>query len=326
MSINKKIIMVSNFYRKRDIFSNISKLVIILFIFLCGQSIIAQEISVTFTVKDKVSKKPIEGALAYYMDSVSATNDEGKVTMSLVIGNQVRITHIGYKTAIYKFDKELSEIYMIPESISMKEIVLENKADYTNSKTILPKKSFGNLLPHSYGTGAPLGVNEIKAVFIPNTLHQKAIIQEILLEPTDYLILSDKKEKIEGGKYAPFKINLYTVDTLYNIPDKPIFATDFTAQLNRGENYVKIILKEKQAVFPEKGIFIIISSFDKEFYRKMDNNFLGAPAFKVIDTRKKSKFKQYNKNLYWGDEALWELDSWYSKYNCVYNVGLKVKY
>ena len=127
---------------------------------------------------------------------------------------------------------------------------------------------------------------------------------------------SNKSETKNGSKYAPFKVNLYKVNSEIGIPSEKIFENDFEVRLKQGEKFVVVELHEKLE-FPKEGIFVVISSFEKEYYQNL--GFEKAPSFRDVGTSKKSKFKQFEKTKFWKrDDRAWD-------YNSVLYFGLEVE-
>src|SRR5690606_14108450 len=206
---------------------------------------------------------------------------------------EIEVSHLGYITKRLKVLELKDEIFLDGDFFEITEITIENKKHKT--KKIFPKKGISQLNPANYGVGAPLDYNEMKGIYIPNKEKKESIITKIYLEPKDFSVISldnrTNSEKQKGQKYAPFKVNLYSVDTLIGIPKDKFFEQDFEVQLEKNEKYVIITIPlEEQILFPKEGVFVVVSSFEKAYYESL--GFKKSPAFNDIGTGNKSDFKQ----------------------------------
>jgi hypothetical protein len=73
---------------------------------------------------------------------------------------------------------------------------------------------------------------------------------------------------------------------------------------------------------PERVVFVVISSFDKEYYE--DLGLRSAPAFDEVVTNSKSLYKQY-RTVSRYDELFWKRDDRAWEYNYVLDIALEVK-
>lgn len=248
------------------------------------------------------------------------SDDNGKIFIPKEI-TEIEVSHLGYITRRLKVSEVKDEIFIERDSYELEEITIENKKHKT--KKIFPKKGISQFIPANYGTGAPLDYNEMKGVYIPNKEKKESIITKIYLEPKDFSVISldnrTNSEKQKGQKYAPFKVNLYSVDTLIGIPKDKFFEQDFEVQLEKNEKYVIITIPlEEQILFPKEGVFVVVSSFEKAYYESL--GFKKSPAFNDIGTGNKSDFKQFEKVNFWKrDDRAWE-------YNSVYYFGVEIEF
>ena len=302
--------------------------ILILFILLITNVSTAQ--SKKYLLLDAESKIPIEQANIDFLNG-SGTHTDAKGRFSLdKNASSIRITYIGYQSLDLKTNILRDTIFLTQSTEVLTEVsVPGEKRKY---QRILPKRAINNYFMENFGTGAPISTILMKAIFIPNeSKNTSKLISKIILYPTDYNTASlgrkAKFKKQKDQKFAPFKINLYTVDTLIGIPVRQLFVKDITVQLQEGET--KLIYEltlEQQLNFPAEGIFISISTFDKEYYEAI--GFKTGPAFKTIGISEQSAFKVYEKSFAFYDEgnpnAKWFRDkSMWDRKNTYY-VGLEI--
>lgn len=280
---------------------------------------------------DKETKLAIENANIDFSNGKGTHTDNKGVFLVQKNIEFIKISYIGYESLEYKLTTKTDTIFLTPSTEALNEVnVVKEKRNY---KQIFPKKGFNDFLPENFGSdGTTIESVLIKAVYIPNESKDTTkTISKIIIHPTDYTSVTlgekNKHEKQKGQKYAPFKINLYTVDTIIGIPIKRIFEQDITVQLKEGEKHLNYELTLDQLInFPIEGIFIAISSFPKEYYEAI--GFKTGPGFKTIGISEKSKFKVYQKSLafYEDDDpaAKWFRDQYMWDRNNTYHVGLEV--
>ena len=243
----------------------------------------------------------------------------------------IKISIIGYESLELNIKTKSDTIFLTRSTETLNEVsVIKEKRNY---QQIFPQKGFNNLLMENWGSdGSTIVSVVIKAIYIPNKSKDTTkIISKIILHPTDYTSVSlgekKKHEKQKDQKYAPFKINLYTVDTIIGIPAKRIFEKDITVQLKEGEKHLSYELTvDQQLNFPIEGVFIAISSFKKDYYETI--GFKTSPGFRTIGISENSKFKVYKKSLVFFDDedpnAKWFRDQYMWDRNNTYYVGLEV--
>lgn len=283
----------------------------------------------SFLVLDNDSKSVIENVNIDFLNGKGThTNAQGVFNLDKKIP-YIKISCIGYIALELNVAAIKDTVFLHRSNEELKEISVNGKE--RKKISIFPSKNINNFLPKNYGTGAPISSILIKAVYIPNENKTTTrIISKIIFYPTDYQTVSlvDKKKlkKQKDQKYAPFKINLYTVDTLIGIPIKRIFAKDIVVQLKDDERFLSYELSlDQQINFPTEGVFIAFSSFEKNYYEAL--GFKSGPAFKVIGITDESKFKTFQKSfafcetddacLRFRDQYLWDRKN-------TYYVGLEV--
>lgn len=280
---------------------------------------------------DKDTKLAIENANIDFNNGKGTHTDNQGAFIIPENTKFIKISFIGYESLELSIKTKLDTIFLTRFTENLNEVsVLKEKRDY---QQIFPQKGFNNLLMENWGSdGNTIESVVIKAIYIPNESKDTTkIISKIILHPTDYTSVSlgekKKHEKQKDQKYAPFKINLYTVDTIIGIPIKRIFEKDITVQLKEGEKQLSYeLIIDQQLNFPIEGVFIAISSFKKDYYEAI--GFKTSPGFRTIGISENSKFKVYEKSLaFYDDEdpnAKWFRDQYMWDRNNTYYVGLEV--
>ncbi len=250
------------------------------------------------------------------------TNSKGNTSLPVSV-KEIEIVHLGFKTVRLKTIDIADVIVLEPESLNINDVVINGHK--RKSKRIFPKRSLNSLMPHNVGTGNTINPDESIGIYIPKEDTVASVIAKIILYPTDYNTLNlatGATETQKNAKYSPFKINLYTVHPEIGIPLKPIFEQDITAQLLPGEKELTITIPLDNPIdFPKEGIFIVVSSFDKEYYEQVGSVVKTSPSFYRIGTGSKSKFKMFIKKP---RQDFWERNEWYWKNNSVYYAGIEV--
>ncbi|MES2578568.1 MAG: hypothetical protein V4589_13220 [Bacteroidota bacterium] len=279
----------------------------------------------TIITYDITENKAIENVNFIFNGGTNySSNKNGRVILKSIPSENVMITHIAYDTISTKISSLRDTLFLNKRITKLNEIVIHKK----RIKIIYPKKSVGNLNPRNYGTSAPLDEKNIYAVHIPNNLNINFFINSITLEPTDFSIayLNEKdkikSERYKNQKYAPFKLNLYTVDSIYDIPDRRIFEKDFILKLEEGKKYVTLKL-DNQIEINNTGFFIALSPFSKEEYESLA--FERSPAFKHIQANKDIEYRVLTKNEK-VDSSIWKQTQRSKDYNQVLYFELEIEY
>jgi hypothetical protein len=294
-----------------------------LFIFFLSLKVNGQ--NKIFYVKDKGSKKIVSNVNIDLLNGNFTSSDN---TGKIIIKNSIKkilLSHVGFENLLLETKDIRDTVFMLNKTINLNEVLISSKKQ--KKKLIFPKRGIGNISTKNIGTNTPLHVNEMRAVFIPNeNKTQEKWISKIIIKPTNYNIMyPDSVSKLvvqKEAKYAPFKVNLYTSDTIIGIPKNPIFEKEFEVKLEKGSEYVNINLENEKIIFPDDGIFIVISSFSKDYYKS--NGYNNAPSFYSIITGKKSKFKQYIKFLWREEDSFWEKDNWFWDNYSIFYFGLEI--
>jgi hypothetical protein len=275
------------------------------------------------------NKQAIEGVNALFSEGLYAQSDkEGKMIFANQPKENVVFTHLGYDTLKVAFSKLKDTLILKEKSNILNEVVISKKTKRTK---LFPKKYNLNLVANmaTLGTGSPLHYKEQIGVFVPNEDENRVkYIQKVFLRAEEYESVTNPNTPNKNlihwkkEKYAPFKVNLYTADSLIGIPSKKLFEEDFVVQLKLGEKYAVLELtKEQQLQMPNGGVFVVISSYDKEYYERL--GLRSSPYFEEVVTNSKSLYKQYRTVSRYG-ELIWVRDDRAWKYNCLLDVGFEV--
>lgn len=275
------------------------------------------------------NKQAIEGVNAVFSEGLYAQSDkEGKMIFASQPKGNVVFTHLGYDTLKVAFSKLKDTLILKEKSNILNEVVISKK---TKRIKLFSKKYNLNLLANmaTLGTGSPLHYKEQIGVFVPNDDENRMkYIQKVFLRPEEYRygtnMAKPNKDLIycKKEKYAPFKVNLFTVDSLIGIPSTKLFEEDFVVQLKAGEEYAVLELtKEQQLQLPKGGVFVVISSFDKEYYERL--GLRSSPYFEEVVTNSKSLYKQY-RTVFRHGELIWARDGRAWEYNCLLDIGFEV--
>ena len=296
----------------------------LLIIFTCCISNIYSQ-NKTIITYDITENKTIENVNFIFTDGTNySSNKNGRVILKSTPSENIMITHIAYDTINTKISSLRDTLYLNKRITKLNEIVIHKK----KTKIIYPKKSAGNLNTRNYGTSAPLDEKTIYATYVPNNLNVNFFINNIKLQPTDFSITYFKNrsviktERYKNQKYAPFKLNFYTIDSIKGIPDQPFFEKDFILKLEEGEKYVTLKL-DHQIEINKTGFFIVLTSFSNDEYKKM--TFERSPAFKHIQANKDIEYKDLTKNerIFY---SKWEQTKRSKYYNEVLYFEIEIEY
>ena len=106
------------------------------------------------------------------------------------------------------------------------EIIASSKSK-NKTESLFPKISSRNILPENLGKSSSIGSNIEIALYFPNEKKQSNIIQRLKIYTNDYKVLENlqtkKVNKRRNAKFSPIQVNFYTVDSIYEVPEKRIF-------------------------------------------------------------------------------------------------------
>lgn len=253
------------------------------------------------------------------------TLQNGKVHFSNDLGlfcfkkkyDSILISHINYKNKYFFINtlNNSNKLYLEEKKGELEEVIIVNKK--RKLKRILPNKSF---LSYFAFKGHNAGFNTIYATYLPNSKKHEAIIKNILIEPSEGYWGDPKKQ------YMPFKVNLYSVDSLTKLPKtKILLDTILVSKKKGGKRYVIVNIKKYRIEFPLEGIFVSVQTLPEYEYKLRNSISHEAPAFKILNKEKNSKNITYYRRLNeygeikkdWIDETLPGL-------YFIYNFGIEI--
>ncbi|RSK41413.1 peptidase associated/transthyretin-like domain-containing protein [Mangrovimonas spongiae] len=200
--------------------------------------------------------------------------------------NILKIEHLTYETfKVVKSELKKQEvIFMKEKNNSLEEVVISVKKK-PKKHILLPEKSYKELFMKGLDVRFPYSLKN--AVYVPNELKgENYKIRNIVFQ-------SRKGFDNPKGKYIPFKLNLMTVDTVTFLPKKNIFEKDLPVGKKENQKILKIDVSEYNLDFPEEGIFIVVSLYDKDYY--LSKGFTDRPGFGQTQISNNSNFFE----LFW---------------------------
>jgi hypothetical protein len=158
--------------------------------------------------------------------------------------------------------------------------------------------------------------------YLPNDKNIKgAIIKNIIVQPYH----DDWGDP--NRMFMPFKVNLYSVDTLTNLPKKKLLPNGIIVRKVQGKGkYVLVNISDFLIDFPTEGIFVCVETLsinEYQKYKKISNEY---PAFMYIMRDKNNKSITYirlysedkSKIIYdWGEPDTYEF---------IYLFGIELEY
>ena len=221
----------------RELLHKVLALIFLLFV-LTGQ---AQSIK---TVKNSLTNKPIPYVNIWVENEmIGTTSDEnGEYLFVKNIEDKVIVlSAIGYKTRKVEYKDTLNTIFLTPDVIKLKEIVVSGDRKNVEKKIGDFKKSTGRFYfgcsGHPYMVGKYFPYNE-SYVKIP------------YLGQIDVLTMSKIRD-------AEFNIRLYTM-TESGIPDKLIFNENILSTAKKGTNLTTVDISDKLIEVPSTGVLVAI--------------------------------------------------------------------
>lgn len=251
----------------------------------------AQDVRVYRLLSEKDSVAIKDAYIRVDGKAVAISDAFGEFKIMTEAFKKLSITHLNYieKNISYQDLKEVKDIVLQGKNETLEEITLTHKK--RKIKRVLPHQSTWSRLAVMKGHKA--NFDAMYATYLPNkSPNMDAIIKTILIE-THIGIWGDPNKQ-----YMPFLVNLYSVDTLTQLPkDKLLFDTYLVAKKDENQKYVEVDIKEHRIEFPKEGIFVTVETLSEEEYMNFLSISHEAPAFKVIYKHKNSSSITYNRWL-----------------------------
>lgn len=269
---------------------------------------------ITFTVLAEANSTPINGVFVIQNDTILGSTDEkGNFTIySDPALEHIYLKHISFEEK--KVHKNLLEggvIYLQEKSNVLSEILIETSK--VKLEDIFQKKALLNF-SRIVRSGKPSFSSHI-ALFIPKEKTGNFIIKSLYVKPT--LGYWDKKTQI---RYLPFRVNLYSVDSVSFLPGNKIIEDGILTQKSAGDELVTVDVSQYDIKFPNDGIFVVVELLERK------DSYNDRPAFEAVLPSKNSAFKSYIKVDPGGegDFAEWKQVSYYD-ITYSYDFGIQIQ-
>ena len=236
-------------------------------------------------VLDSETKEPVPYChiiINHELGTITNVKGEFNFTINLINKNDILvISNISYCTDtlfLSSLIENQKTILLTPKFISLPEVMVLNS---NNKEKKQRKKRYGIYhKKHLYSINSSKG-NEL-ALFIPNKKSINGIISKL------YYYITDK-----GNPKNPFRIHLYTKDSILQSPKDEILTKNIFANAKKGNSWVTIDLTSLNISFPKDGFFISMELLpngkDNElivsngYYHEKDNVQLGLSFEKKYD-------------------------------------------
>jgi hypothetical protein len=223
--------------KMREFKNKVLGLVFIIFT-LTGQ---AQSIK---TVKDSLTNKPVPYVNIWVENEMIGTTsgENGEFHFSKSPSDKIIIlSSIGYKTKKVQYKDNLTTIYLTPDVIQLKEIVITG--DRKSSTTIIGdfKKS---IVRHYFACS---GYPYMTGKYFP---YSESYAKTPYLGKIEVLTASDIKD-------AKFNIRLYTMNES-GVPDILIFNENILCTAKKGTNLTAVDISDKLIEIPRTGVLVAI--------------------------------------------------------------------
>ena len=266
----------------------------------------------------------IDNSPKYISDSI------GFVTINNIdFDKEITIRHLNFETKRFTKWNLRDTLFLNERKYTLNEGELNAKRKKSKTLQLFPTKNISNSLPKNFGKSSSINQNVEIAVFFPNQdSTQTKFIKKILVPTNDYKVIeslqSGKRSKRKNAKFSPFKINLYTVDSVIGIPKQKIFEEYFVIKSVVNENYAILELDENDEFeFPQNGFFVVIKNLTIEERKELGYDF--APGIDQIGVSKNNKFSPYFRYLHQGEYAKWNKSEYLINRTNIYNIGIEFK-
>jgi hypothetical protein len=267
--------------------------------------------TITFAQKrilviDKENRNPIVNVAILINDTVKyASNDEGFFLIkNKDLKKEISLKHVSYETINLNELVNVDTIFFEKKINKLNEIILVNKKN--KELIILPPNSI--ISEFGFYKGHNTNLDTQYVTYIPNEIVSEYKIKSIIIE------LKKGHWKSENLNFMPFKLNLYSVDSILKIPlEKLIDESIYTKKENK--NKIIIDVSDYNIDFKKGGIFVSVEILDIEEYVKDGFFYNSGPSFKYLKKLKQNDFFTLEKN---NDKNEWK------KLSFVYNFGIKI--
>ncbi|WP_445716292.1 hypothetical protein [Flavobacterium sp.] len=300
---------------------------IILFSLLFVSNVFSQKkITVASTLK-----LPITDALLIVNNSPKYITDSlGNVTIQKVdLNSSILIRHVKYKLKTFDNITNQDTLFLEEKLEELKDIeIIASSKSKKKKESLFPKISLRNILPENFGKGGSIGSNIEIALYFPNEKKQGNFIRRLKIYTNDYKVLENlqtkKVNKRRNAKFSPIQVNFYTVDSIYEVPEKRIFEQNFIISCQIKEDCAILELSEEEEFeFPSNGIFVILKNLSKEEYEALGFDY--PPGITTIGVSKDNKIIPYFRYLHEGETGLWKKYDYLIERQNTYKIGIEFK-
>jgi hypothetical protein len=276
---------------------------ILVFILLFSNITFAQK---KILIIDKENMKPIVNVAILINDSLKyASNVEGIFFIkNKDFKKKVIIKHVSYETINLNELINVDTIFFEKKINNLNEIILINKKN--KELIILPPNSV--LSEFGFYKGHNTNLDTQYVTYIPNEIDSEYKIKSIIIE------MKKGHWRSENLNLMPFKLNLYSVDSILKIPlEKLIDESIYIKKENK--NKIIVDVSDYNIDFKKEGIFVSVEILDIEEYVKDGFFYNSGPSFKYLKKLKQSNFFTLAKD---------ENNSKWRELSFVYNFGIKI--
>lgn len=189
------------------------------------------------TILNSENKKPISYVTIKFLKSQKGTFSDEK-GIFLISNNEIDsllISVLGFEDKVLSVSKIRDTIFLIPKTITLKEITLSNK-----------KAEYGYFKKKGKFIRSALN-RVIVAMYIPNKNKQNEFITHL-----HYRI------KKFGNELSTVRPHLLSVNKLTKNPDKEILNENIIIDIYKKNKILSIDIKDKNINFPKEGIFVAL--------------------------------------------------------------------
>jgi hypothetical protein len=271
-------------------------------------NVFSQEKKIFVTSK---SNLPVQDVAFLLNDTVRyVTDDLGNVYIRKNdLHNTFKVRHLTHELLEVSNLIDVDTIRLKETTESLEEIILSAKKKKSVSKAISPTNSILSEFGFYKGWTTELEANY--ATFVSNSLNIDAEIKFITLE------LKKCHTQNADNLFMPFKVNIYSVDSLSKFPKVKLLDKSILVQ-KAGSNHLEIDISQYNIIFPLNGIYISVEILSADYYVRNGFFYNVGPSFKYLKKLNETDFYTVKKSL--------NSDEWHKIESFVYNFGIIVEY